>query len=87
MLTSLKQTLLQMVALYKDPHGKNVFKRVALTTQVRSSGTSGSNTNTTSTGAAEGDGERCELTVLRERVTQLEERLKLYEEREDLPEH
>ena len=74
-----------MIALYKDPQGKNVFKRVAITTQVRSSGTSGSNTNTTSTGAAEGDGDS-ELTILRERVTQLEERLKLYEERDE-PEH
>ena len=70
-----------MVALYKDPQGKNVFKRVALTTQVRSSGTSGSNTNTTSTGAAEGDGDS-ELTILRERVTQLEAELILYKERE-----
>ena len=71
-----------MVALYKDPQGKNVFKRVALTTQVRSSGTSGSNTNITSTGAAERDGDG-ELTILRERVTQLEEMLKLYEESKD----
>ena len=70
-----------MVSLYKDPQGKNVFKRVALTTQVRSSGTSGSNTNTT--GAAEGDGDS-ELTILREKVTQLEERLKLYKEREGI---
>ena len=71
-----------MVALYKDPQGRKVFKRVALTTQVRSSGTSGSNTNTTSTGAAEGDGDS-ELTILRERVIQLEERVKLYEERNE----
>ena len=59
-----------MVALYKDPKGKNVFKRVLLTTQVKSSGTSGSNTNPTSTGAAGGDG-NSELTILRERVIQL----------------
>ena len=71
-----------MVALYKDPQGKNVFKRVALTTQVKSPGTSGSNINTTSTRAAVGDGDS-ELTILRERVTQLEERLKLYEEKEN----
>ena len=71
-----------MVALYKDPEGKNVFKRVALTTQVKSSSISGSNTNPTSTGAAKGDGVS-ELTILRERVTQLEERVKLYEEREN----
>ena len=55
-----------MVALYKDPQGRNVFKRVALTTQVKSSGTSGSNTNTTSTGAAVGDGDS-ELAILMQR--------------------
>ena len=71
-----------MVALYKDPEGKNVFKRVAITTQVKSCDISGSNTNPTSTGTAEGDGVS-ELTILRERVTQLEERVKLYEEREN----
>ena len=41
-----------MVALYKDPQGKNVFQRVAVTTQMRSSGTAGTNTNTTSCAAA-----------------------------------
>ena len=40
-----------MVALYKDPQGKNVFQRV-VTTHVRSSGTAGTNTNTTSAAAA-----------------------------------
>ena len=75
-----------MVALYKDPQGKNVFKRVAITTQVRSSSISGSNTNTTSTGATWGDGDS-ELTTLRERVTQLEERLKQNEEKDNKTVH
>ena len=69
---------LQMVALYKDPQGKNVFNSAAITTQVRSSGTSGINTNTTSTGATEVDGD----SELRKRVTQLEAELILYKERE-----
>ena len=71
-----------MIALYKDPQGKNVFKRMEVITQVRSSSNSGIPTNTTSTGATGRDSDS-ELTILRERVTQLEERLKLYEERED----
>ena len=70
-----------MVALYKDPQGKNVFNSAAVTTQVRSSGTSGVNANTTSTGATEVDGDS-ELTLLRKRVTQQEAELILYKERE-----
>ena len=49
---------------------------VAITPQVKFVGTSRITTKTTSTGAIEGDGE-CELIILRERVTQLEEVLKL----------
>lgn len=68
-----------MIALYKDPKGRRVFKRMEVkttTTQMSSSGTSGSaSTNTASTVDKEGDSE---LNILRERVTQLEERLKMY---------
>ena len=70
-----------MVALYKDPQGKNVFNSAAITMQVRSSGTSGINAKITSTGATEGDGDS-ELTLLRERVTQLEAELIMYKERD-----
>ena len=70
-----------MIALYKDPQGKNVFKRmeVKTTTTEMKSGSSGSaSTNTASTVDKEGVSE---LTILRERVTQLEAKLKLHEER------
>jgi len=71
-----------MVALYKDPQGKNVFQRVAVTTHVGSSGITGTNTNITSTAIDKEEGDS-ELTILRERVTQLEAKLKIHEERED----
>ena len=69
-----------MVALYKDPQGRNVFKRMEVkttTTQMSSYGISGSNINTNTVPAAEED--ESEVTILKERVTQLEARLKLYE--------
>ena len=75
-----------MVALYKDPQGENVFKPVAVSPGMKFVGTSGITTNTTSTGVTEGDSE-CELIILRERVTQLEETLKLCRTREDEPVH
>ena len=74
--------LLQMIALYKDPHGGNVFKKVAITTQVRSSDTTGGNINTRKIVVAEEE-DGSELTLLREKVTQLETELKLYKEREE----
>ena len=70
-----------MIALYKDPQGKNVFKMVAITTQVRSSGTPGNTTRNIVATEEEGDSE---LNILRERVNQLEAKLK---EGETGPEH
>ena len=74
-----------MIALYKDPHGGNVFKKlkVAITTQVRSSGTTGNNINTRRNVVTEEEQDGSELTLLREKVTQLEAQMKLYKEREE----
>ena len=69
-----------MIARYKDPQGKNVFKSIGITTtQVKSSGTSGSSVHSKNTAPAEEVGDS-ELTLLREKVTQLEANLKLYKE-------
>ena len=73
-----------MIALYKDPQGKNVFKGLRediMAYNRGSSGTTGSITNTTNTVATD-QGSDSELIILRERVTQLEEEMKLYKERE-----
>ena len=76
-------SLLQMIALYKDPQGKNVFKSTAITTtQVKSSGTSGSSVHNKNTALAEEEGDS-ELTLLREKVAQLEAKLTLYKERDN----
>ena len=74
-----------MIALYKDPQGKNIFKGMKVDImanhgpKLRSYSTSG--TSIDINGSTEGDVGN-ELTFLREKVIQLEERVKQYEERE-----
>ena len=60
-----------MVALYKDPQGENVFKRMesnTVDTQMSSSSTLGPKSNSTTNNN--------DLNALQERVTQLEEELR-----------
>ena len=68
-----------MVALYKDPQGRNVFKKMEVKTtnaQMSASGISGILTPMLINATEENESE---VTILKERVTQLEARLKLYE--------
>ena len=67
-----------MVALYKDPHGRSIFESVAATTQVRPTEENNYGKNTIGEGHDDS-----ELTILRERVTQLEEMLKLQDGRKE----
>ena len=74
-----------MIALYNDPEGKNVFKRMRVKTTVTQMSSTGisSNTNTNSAAPTSNKDGDIELSTLRERVTHLEERLKLYEEKKE----
>lgn len=73
-----------MIALYKDPQGKNIFKSLKVdvmanhTSKLRSYSASGISIDTAINCSIEGNGDN-ELTFLREKVAQLEEKLKQYE--------
>ena len=66
-----------MVALYKDPHGKKVFKKTVETSTIPSSAcTKSSGSSLIIMTATSNDNE---LDILREKLSQMEKRLQQYE--------
>lgn len=67
-----------MIALYKDPQGKDVFKRMKNQTATTTLSLSGNNHSVISSDVI-GDSE---IVLLRAKVTELEEKVKQYEKRD-----